>query len=265
MPVKGARGPTAERLALANRVRLMRDEDGLLYREIVERLGISQTYAQALYSDPDGAAARARKDSYAGLCVDCGGPTCGSDGVAAAPERCKDCRATFEHVSRFWTRDTIIERFQAFHAHTGRIPTAVESQSRHGAHDLRDRLSATRLAEIDSVPAALRLPHPAVVYRELGSWGVAVRAAGFEYSGVGGSPTHRQPKGKKHMRRYVVLQKNGTGFIPKEIVEAFNPSGAIQQVASAEGTFVAVLEQHWLERKVAPKTVFAVVEETVAA
>ena len=85
MSAKGIHGATIERLELAERVRLLR-EDGLTQREIAERLGITRSWAAELDNDPDGLKARARKDSYAGVCVDCGAATSGSDGATAAPE-----------------------------------------------------------------------------------------------------------------------------------------------------------------------------------
>lgn len=259
----GVYGPTPERLRLAERVRVLRTQ-GLTHQAVADQLGISRSYASTLADDPDGEKARARKDSYAGTCVDCGAATSGSDGPESTPERCHNCWKASEHARRYWTRDTIVARFQAFHAHTGRVPTATDSHVHHGARLIREHRSATRIAEIDAVPTELRLPHPAVVYRELGSWEKAVRLAGFEPAPTG-ALGHREKQGRTHMRAYVVFQKNGTGWIPRETVEAISPPDAIQRVADGEGSYVAVPEQHWQERTVAPKTVFAVIEDATAA
>jgi hypothetical protein len=60
-------------------------------------------------------------------------------------------------------------------------------------------------------------------------------------------------------REFVVFQKNGHGWINRQTVEAVTAAHAIEQVADTEGSFVAVPSQHWQEKTVAPKTVFAVV------
>ena len=78
------------RTVLAQRAQELRAA-GLLQREIAVRLGVSRSYVAALYNDPDGAKARARKDSYRGTCESCGAPTDGSNGRGAAPTRCDPC------------------------------------------------------------------------------------------------------------------------------------------------------------------------------
>lgn len=325
MTVKGFQGPSVKRIELAAKVKTLRDE-GLLYREIVERLGISYTYAQQLYEDPDGAKARARKDGYAGKCVDCGAPTCGSGGPDEAPERCQDCANVQKHAERFWTGEQILLSFQRFHAETGRTPAASDATGFYPSQ--RDHFSDDRLAEIDSAPP---LPHAWTVRREFGSWRGAIRAAGLTPANTG-APGHRSsrrlrgpsletlrllgsgpmtlasvaaargirvngqsvilrrllaeglvvrsrhgvyqlaapltldPKEKHVARTYVVLAKNGAGYIPLDTVEAVNPAHAIEKVATTEGTFIAVPATHWQEETVAPVTRFAVVaKETVAA
>lgn len=86
------RGVTPERLALAARAREIRD-GGALIQDIAAELGVSRSYASELLHDPDGSRARARKDSYAGVCEDCGGPTSGCNGRANAPRLCGVCAA----------------------------------------------------------------------------------------------------------------------------------------------------------------------------
>lgn len=63
--------------------------EGLLVREIAERMGVARSTADAWLNDPDGSKLRARKDTYRGRCEDCGAPTDGSDGFAA-PRWCRD-------------------------------------------------------------------------------------------------------------------------------------------------------------------------------
>jgi DNA-binding CsgD family transcriptional regulator len=75
-----------ERTAEALRLR----EEGLLIREIAERMGVAVSTAGQYLADPDGAKLRARKDSYRGECEDCGRLTDGSNGFQA-PRWCRDC------------------------------------------------------------------------------------------------------------------------------------------------------------------------------
>lgn len=190
----GVYGPTAERLALADRVRLLRSE-GLTHAAVGRRLGISRTYAETLFSDPDGSRARARKESYAGTCETCGCATTGSYGRAAAPSLCAACSRAKQQGERFWTQASIVQRFQAFYNLTGRVPTTSESNVSHGARALRAAFAPERVAAVDAVPSDLRLPHPSMVSREFGGWREAVIAAGFTPLPVGRPPGARnRPK-----------------------------------------------------------------------
>lgn len=65
--------------------------DGLTIRQVGLRLGISRSMVSEIINDPDGSKARARRESYAGVCDECGGPTDGSNGRANAPPRCLYC------------------------------------------------------------------------------------------------------------------------------------------------------------------------------
>lgn len=84
------RGPTEERLQLGREVTRLRGE-GLTGKHIAARLGIPFTTVRVLMSDPDGSKARTRKDSYGGQCIECGGPTNGSNGRDQAGVRCTYC------------------------------------------------------------------------------------------------------------------------------------------------------------------------------
>jgi hypothetical protein len=63
---------------------------GLTQREIAAELGLTRSVVNSILTDPDGSKARARKDSYRGVCVECGGPTAG-DRPGIAPLRCRWC------------------------------------------------------------------------------------------------------------------------------------------------------------------------------
>lgn len=65
--------------------------EGLSHRQIGERFSLGSTTTRNLVNDPDGSKTRERKRSYAGVCVDCGGPTDGSNGREKAPLRCQWC------------------------------------------------------------------------------------------------------------------------------------------------------------------------------
>lgn len=77
----------AEKVATAQRLRA----EGLLLREIAERMGAKLKTVSGWLSDPDLSRQRARRETYAGTCIDCGAPTDGSGGYGA-PERCTHCR-----------------------------------------------------------------------------------------------------------------------------------------------------------------------------
>lgn len=77
-------------------IKRLREDEGLMWREIGERLGISLKTANDYYRDPDGAQHRARhkdwdaKDRVAGSCPACGGVMRGSS-VRAAAAKCVAC------------------------------------------------------------------------------------------------------------------------------------------------------------------------------
>jgi class 3 adenylate cyclase len=80
----------AERVALA---RTLRDE-GRVLREIAEEMGVAVQTVHDWLSDPDGSKLKARKQRYAGRCIECGAPTGGHAGRGAnAPKRCQRCAA----------------------------------------------------------------------------------------------------------------------------------------------------------------------------
>lgn len=170
----GWHGPTAERLALAATVRKLRDEQGLIWREIGEALGISRSYASDLYLDPDGARSRARKDSYAQPCVDCGASTSGSEGRKIAP-RCHDCAAAKAGLARtYWTAALIIERIQEWVALYGAPPAIADWSPQHARQALGDEARAQRFESADG-----RWPWFTIVFDRFGSWNDALEAAGF--------------------------------------------------------------------------------------
>lgn len=139
---------------------------GLLYREIAARLGVSVSYAQDLVNDPDGSKVRARKDSYRGRCADCGRPTDGSWGRGPqASKRCVRCAGARQ---RIWTRDRIIDALRDFADERGRAPTAGELGA---GSNCTDRVAW--------------LPRWQTVRKVFGSYPAACEAAGLPRPRVG--------------------------------------------------------------------------------
>ena len=87
---------------------------GLLLREVAERMGVAVQTVSAWINDPDGSRLRARKDSYRGECAECGGPTCGGDGPTNTPMLCAACIQ--------WTDGQIIDAIRAWAEVHGGIP-----------------------------------------------------------------------------------------------------------------------------------------------
>lgn len=143
--------------------------EGASTKEITGILGISKSYAFELLSDPDGVKVRARKESYRGRCVDCGKPTCGSDGRNKAPQRCVACHA--KHRT-YWTRERIITALRDWAERYGSPPTSVD----WNPWLLKsDDLGMTRARfEINDCPPVSR------VQGVFGSWNAALEAAGLE-------------------------------------------------------------------------------------
>jgi hypothetical protein len=249
----GVNGPTMKRLALAERVRLMRDDEGLLYRQIVDRLGISYTYAQALYTDPDGSQARARKDRQAGTCIDCESPTSGSNGHARAPERCALCAQRTAHKHKRWTRETVIDAIQRFATIHGHPPTADDWRSADPDNGFPAASSVHRGGgHNQSAPFDL--------------WSDAIEAAGFPRPGPG-RRTYTEVHPMDERTGYVVLRERENGMW--EIVGEREERSAISALNAAlnghapdESRWVAVPGRFWRPRALKPRTIYDFVEDT---
>lgn len=164
-----------KRVQRATEAQRLRDE-GLIYREIGRRMGISRSYACELIRDPTGQGEKARKASYGGTCRDCGAPTDGSDGRANAPERCARCSLEKQHNERYWTKEVIVAAIIRWDDTFSQVPRASDWNVAM-ARKYTD--GQKRLARYYDHPAG---PWPAasMVQREFGSWSAAIRAAGLE-------------------------------------------------------------------------------------
>ena len=151
-------------------------------REVSESMGLSYSYVRELLCDPDGAKARARKASYRGACIDCGGPTDGSNGRQGRPERCIECRCEWQRTSpewRIWDRESVIERMQEWSALYGQQPGARDWNPNMARNQGREDV-ATRF-DIDGC-----WPHTSSVVHVFGTWNAAIEAAGFTPRAPGG-------------------------------------------------------------------------------
>jgi hypothetical protein len=157
-----------ERAALISEVRELRDS-GLYWREVAERMGISLSYAEQLYSDPDGTRTRARKMRHTVACLDCGQP-CNFDGSRARRSlRCLSCSTEHTKANAKWTRDAIIAVIQRWADLYGSQPAATDFNPSAPSHRGE---RARRFREGD-------YPVLAMVQHVFGSWNAAIEAAGF--------------------------------------------------------------------------------------
>jgi hypothetical protein len=174
-------GASQDRLEKAARCRELRDQ-GLLQREIAEALGFGLNWVNELLNDPDGAKKRARVDSYAGVCMDCGGPTDGSLGPKKTPKRCASCALAFEREDIAWTPERVIESFQRFHAEHGRSPLAMDLNpwlALQIAKKVTDPVKRARYEEVFARWKPGEYPTHGTVLRRFGTFPAALAAAGL--------------------------------------------------------------------------------------
>lgn len=132
---------------------------------------------------------RCRKAQYAGVCVDCGAPTSGSNGRGpAAPQRCASCQFAYQHDGAHWTPERIVAAIQRWASeHDGVAPIAwLYERPEYG-------------------PAA------STVLRVMGSWNEGLRAAGFD--------VHREPRVYSAVERATALRLYAAGLSPTLIEE----------------------------------------------
>lgn len=168
----------AERAKVALALR----SEGKTAGEIAAVLGVSRSYAGALFGDPDGSKERARKASYAGTCQECGGRTDGSNGRDHAPTRCQSCQNEYQRSDEYafartkWTRERIIAAIRWWYDIYGEPPAVADWNPHRARHELGDEDRARRG---EAAISAGRVPWHTIVYSRFGSWNAAIRAAGF--------------------------------------------------------------------------------------
>lgn len=164
-----------EKVAKAHALR----RKGLTYKQIAPLVGTSVTtvfrWLNADYAEADRAKARARKENYRGVCVDCGAPTNGSNGPGTAAERCSPCSNA--HRAK-WTRETVIAAIQRFAERYGRPPQATDFNP-HQALSLGHDWRAERFRNDGDYPQVV------CVQYVFGTWNAAIEAAGFEPTKIG--------------------------------------------------------------------------------
>lgn len=137
----------AERAAEAVRLKA----EGLNGIQIAERMGISRAYAYGLLNDPTGDGDRQRKKQYAGECIDCGGPTDGSNGRGNAPKRCAHCEQHQNdernaQIIEAWEQGQTGEQIAARLGLTyNQVRGVVEHAQRKGVTDIRHKRSHREL------------------------------------------------------------------------------------------------------------------------
>lgn len=168
------RGHTVKTPANVAIARVMYEQQGYLQRQIADHFGVKVQTIHEWLKDPDGTAMRARKNSYAQSCVDCGAPTSGSEGRRDEP-RCYPCANALAVAGRtIWTREAVVLAMQEWAAEYGEPPGAADWNPRLAERKLNDPERAARFRGADG-----RWPWTTNVYAAWGSWNAAMRAAGF--------------------------------------------------------------------------------------
>lgn len=155
----------------AAEVARLRDEEGLMFREIGERLGIAVNTAHSYYTDPTGEKAYARKRKRHGTCIDCGAET-HNGGSVVVPERCQSCaqgqsrtlsarRQAHERCNKQvkWSDDEILSAIRSI---------AVDGIANKVAYD----------AKYATEPRGSMPSLPTIINR-YGLWSAAAQAAGL--------------------------------------------------------------------------------------
>jgi len=193
---------------------------GLLQHEIALRLGISRSYASALYRDPSREQERRRKNGYRQPCPRCGTLMDGSS--LPTPSLCTRCECAERHDNRLWPPDEIIRAIQHFNEIVGRPPLSQEW------------LTAEQRSELPPPTRFHRWPYTSEVQREMGSWSNAIEQAGFPRPLVGRKVRPRTSNGRRSnvptRNNYIVLEQTTGGLREIGRASATSPQMAIEQM-----------------------------------
>lgn len=150
-------------------IKRMREQDGLMWREIGAALGVSSKTAHDYYSDPDGSKAWARKHRTA--CYVCGAVTNSGTPSKSDGTRCRSCSdAEAAEAGRVW----MIRRIRDWYYRFGQPPTAPDWNRAEYC-----RLLHPAAADRQHAAAAEQWPSTNGVVNAFGSWNAGVEAAGF--------------------------------------------------------------------------------------
>lgn len=148
-------------------VRALREE-GHIRRQVARMLGISLSYADDLYHDPSGEAARERKRIYERPCVDCG-KTINPQGLGKGTIRCVACLGAHTRAeTRQWIVDSVAEWVRLF----GAPPAATDWNVAHA------RAVGAEWQVRRTEHTGRRWPNPSVVIDHFGSWNGMLRELG---------------------------------------------------------------------------------------
>ena len=157
----------------ARQAQALRDQ-GLLLREIAERMGAKLATVHAWIADPDGSKLRARKDSYRGTCRECGAPTSGHAGPSKAAELCASCNGRLQGgKNRLWTQELVVARIREWNDIYGEPPAGPDWMPAK-ARAINDPERERRFLD-----AKGHWPNVVSVIRLFGTWNAAITAAGF--------------------------------------------------------------------------------------
>lgn len=139
--------------------------DGLLYKEIAKRMGLSLSYTQALVRDPSGDEDRRRKSRYDRPCSSCG-RTINRNGLRVGTGLCASCLSDDQQSK---AKKRLISEMHRFEEEFGRQPKAT------------DWNPGLAIASGLKPTPGIWPPVSSVQYT-FGSWNAGIEAAGFEPS-----------------------------------------------------------------------------------
>lgn len=149
---------------------------GLKLREIAAVMGYKVATVHAWLSDPDRSKEVARKRSYAGTCIDCGGSTSGTaNGLDRIPERCAPCSLKRD-------KECIVCRIHKGDHSRGIYRWSDEQIFAAIRQCVGDDGRATfgRYKRLHETSPKGSLPSPPLILRRFNSWQDACQAAGVE-------------------------------------------------------------------------------------
>lgn len=199
--------------------------DGMLLREIAAEFGLSIQTVHEWVTDPDGVKRAAKRARYAGVCVDCGAPTDGSDGPGKASARCIECHARWWRENfAIWDRERIITAVRAWAAeHNGTPPSATDWNPQQA------RLLG-RPEKAEKFYADAAWPFVSTVVDYFGTWNAAITAAGLQPR----RPSHYgQPGESVSTDDIVALYRSGLSLSQISKRLGISPSGASARLKAA--------------------------------